>query len=109
MVRGREEDRVVTSNPGGQADIVTPVDIRRDGKRASEPDLREVAAQLMAEAETIKEGGGPEAVNRQHAKGRMTARERIAALVDPDVAFLELALWAGYQMYHEWGGAPAAG
>ena len=67
---------------------MTKVDIRREGKRASEPDLREAAAQLMAEAETIKEGGGLEAVNRQHAKGRMTARERIAALVDPDEAFL---------------------
>jgi 3-methylcrotonyl-CoA carboxylase beta subunit len=88
---------------------VTPVEIRREGKRASEPDLREAAARLLAEAETIKEGGGPEAVARQHSKGRMTARERIAALADSQQPFLELGLWAGYQMYLEWGGAPAAG
>jgi acetyl-CoA carboxylase carboxyltransferase component len=39
----------------------------------------------------------------------MTARERIAALTDPGAPFLELGLWAGYQMYEEWGGASAAG
>ena len=40
-------------------------------------------AALSAEAEAIRQGGGAEAVARQHAKGRMTARERIAALTDP--------------------------
>jgi 3-methylcrotonyl-CoA carboxylase beta subunit len=88
---------------------VTFVDSRRDGRRPAEPDLREAAARLLAEAETIKEAGGPEAVARQHSKGRMTARERIAALTDPGEPFLELGLWAGYQMYEEWGGAPSAG
>src|SRR5262249_5380257 len=74
-----------------------------------EPDVRELAARLWAEAETIKQGGGPEAIARQHAKGRKTARERIAALIDPDSSFLELGLWAAYGMYEEWGGAPSAG
>ncbi|MDR3633970.1 MAG: acyl-CoA carboxylase subunit beta, partial [Isosphaeraceae bacterium] len=41
--------------------------------------------------------------------GRKTARERIAALLDPDSPFLELGLWAAYQMYEDWGGAPGAG
>ena len=62
-----------------------------------------------AEADLIRQGGGPEAVERQHAKGRMTARERIASLVDPGSRFLELWLWAAYRMYEEWGGAPSAG
>jgi acetyl-CoA carboxylase carboxyltransferase component len=75
----------------------------------AEPDLREATARTMAEEETIREGGGPEAIARQHAKGRKTARERIAALFDPGTPFLELGLWAGYQMYEEWGGAPGAG
>jgi acetyl-CoA carboxylase carboxyltransferase component len=88
---------------------VTSVDTRRDGRRPSEPDLRESAARLLAEAETIKEGGGPEAIARQHAKGRKTARERIAALTDEGAQFLELGLWAAYEMYQEWGGAPSAG
>lgn len=75
----------------------------------AEPDLREATARTMAEEETIREGGGPEAIARQHAKGRKTARERIAALCDPGTPFLELGLWAAYQMYEEWGGAPGAG
>jgi acetyl-CoA carboxylase carboxyltransferase component len=57
----------------------------------------------------IRQGGGPDAIARQHAKGRLTARERIAALLDPGARFLELGLWAAYQMYEEWGGAPGAG
>jgi 3-methylcrotonyl-CoA carboxylase beta subunit len=75
----------------------------------AEPDLREATARTMAEEETIREGGGPEAIARQHAKGRKTAREGIAALFDPGTPFLELGLWAGYQKYEEWGGAPGAG
>src|SRR4051794_5631973 len=80
-----------------------------DRRGVSEPDLRERTAQLLAEEARIREGGGPEAIARQHAKGRMTARERIAALLDAGEPFLELGLWAAYQMYEEWGGAPGAG
>ncbi|HEV3005844.1 MAG TPA: carboxyl transferase domain-containing protein, partial [Pirellulales bacterium] len=54
-------------------------------------------------------GGGPQAIERQHSKGRLTARERIERLVDPGTAFFEIGLWAGWEMYSEWGGAPAAG
>lgn len=82
---------------------------RHDRRRSTEPDLRELTERLLAEAEVIRLGGGAEAIARQHAKGRLTARERIAALTDPDSPFLELGLWAGYQVYDEWGGAPAAG
>jgi acetyl-CoA carboxylase carboxyltransferase component len=88
---------------------VSSADTRRDTRRPAEPDLKELSARLEAEAEIIRQGGGPEAIERQHTKGRMTARERIAALIDPGSEFLELGLWAAYQMYEEWGGAPAAG
>lgn len=66
-------------------------------------------ARLQNEAGQIELGGGAEAIQRQHAKGRLTARERIALLIDPGRHFFELGLWAGWQMYAEWGGAPAAG
>ena len=56
----------------------------------------------------IRLGGGTKAIERQHAKGRLTARERIAKLCDPD-SFFELGLWAAWQMYADWGGAPSAG
>src|SRR5580693_6647237 len=59
--------------------------------------------------EKISEGGGAKAIESQHKKGRLTARERIAKLIDPKTPFFELSLYAAYQMYEEWGGAPAAG
>jgi 3-methylcrotonyl-CoA carboxylase beta subunit len=63
---------------------------------------------LAAQEEKIRLGGGPKAVERQHEKNRLTARERIDRLTDADT-FFELGLWAGWNMYTEWGGAPAAG
>ncbi len=57
----------------------------------------------------IQLGGSEKAVERQHQKGRLTARERIAMLIDPDSEFFELGLFAAFEMYQEWGGAPAAG
>jgi 3-methylcrotonyl-CoA carboxylase beta subunit len=59
--------------------------------------------------EKLRQGGGPEAIARQHEKGRKTAHERISLLLDPDTASLELGIWAAYEMYQEWGGAPSAG
>ena len=64
---------------------------------------------MRSEQETILQGGGAKATTAQHAKKRLTARERIALLLDPGAPFLELGLYAAYQMYEEWGGAPAAG
>src|SRR4029453_7109086 len=66
-----------------------------------------IAAQ-RADEERIRLGGGPTAIERQRAKGRHTARERIARLVDSGTGLLELGLWAAHDMYDEWGGAPAA-
>ena len=57
----------------------------------------------------LREGGGRSAIERQHEKGRLTARERIAQLIDQDSELLELGIYAAFQMYAEWGGAPAAG
>jgi 3-methylcrotonyl-CoA carboxylase beta subunit len=57
----------------------------------------------------IQKGGGSKAIDSQHKKGRLTARERIAKLVDPHTSFFELGLYAAHELYEEWGGAPAAG
>jgi 3-methylcrotonyl-CoA carboxylase beta subunit len=88
---------------------MTTAETRRDRRPPAEPDLRDATARILAEEARLREGGGPDAIARQHAKGRKTARERIAALIDPGTDFLELGLWAAYQMYEEWGGAPGAG
>ncbi|MBX3358867.1 MAG: acyl-CoA carboxylase subunit beta [Phycisphaeraceae bacterium] len=86
----------------------------------------------LLEAESkIRLGGGAAAIERQHEKGRLTARERIVLLVDPSgdrggggtppphtttsatplpvSTFQELGLWSAFGMYKEFGGAPAAG
>ncbi len=63
---------------------------------------------LKQEAE-IKLGGGKKAIDRQHEKGRLTARERVEKLVDQGSTFQELGLWCAHGMYEEYGGAPAAG
>src|SRR5437764_1289671 len=70
--------------------------------------MADLTARVHNEQEKIREGGGPKAIERQHAHGRLTARERIEKLVDPG-SFFELALYAAHGMYEEWGGAPAAG
>lgn len=57
----------------------------------------------------IAAGGGQAAIERQHAKGRLTARERIDRLIDSGTPFFEIGLWAAWEMYASWGGAPAAG
>jgi acetyl-CoA carboxylase carboxyltransferase component len=71
--------------------------------------LTDLAAQLKGEEDQLAAGGGQRAAQRQHEKGRLTARERIARLIDPNTRFFEIGIWAGWQMYDEWGGAPAAG
>jgi acetyl-CoA carboxylase carboxyltransferase component len=66
-------------------------------------------ADLLAQQQQLREGTGAKAAARQHEKGRLTARERISRLIDPGTEFFELGLWAGWQMYQEWGGAACAG
>jgi 3-methylcrotonyl-CoA carboxylase beta subunit len=70
--------------------------------------LADLVSQIRNEEEKIREGGGPKAIERQHAQGRLTARERISLLADAGT-FFELGIYAAFGMYEEWGGAPAAG
>ncbi len=69
----------------------------------------DLVAEIKNEEEAIRQGGGAKAIESQHKKGRLTARERIARLIDPGTPFFELGIYAAYEMYAEWGGAPAAG
>lgn len=64
---------------------------------------------LAKQEKAIRQGGGKAAIERQHAKNRLTARERIAKLIDDENDYLEVGLWAAYGMYSEWGSAPSAG
>lgn len=71
--------------------------------------LRELVEEITLTEKQIRLGGGVSAIERQHEKGRLTARERLERLLDDPKAFMELGLWAGHGMYREYGGAPAAG
>ena len=57
----------------------------------------------------IKNSGGKAAIQKQHDKGRLTARDRISNLIDENTYFLELGKFAGFEMYKEYGGCPAGG
>ena len=63
----------------------------------------------LAEEYVIREGGGAKAAEAQRAKGRLTVRDRLALLLDPETEWMELGLWAAHGMYAEFGGAPGAG
>jgi len=91
----------------------TVIETRVDPKAAEfQKNSRQMVDRLTEiknEEEQIRQGGGTKAIDAQHKKGRLTARERIARLIDPNTEFFELGLYAAYEMYEEWGGAPAAG
>ncbi len=71
--------------------------------------LRAVVEEFRTTENQIRLGGGHKAIDRQHAKERLTARERVEKLTDPGAPFTEIGLWAAHGMYGEYGGAPGAG
>jgi 3-methylcrotonyl-CoA carboxylase beta subunit len=77
--------------------------------RANASAMRLLLSTLEQQGEEIRRGGGEKAVESQHAKNRLTVRERLELLLDPGREFFELGLFAAFAMYGEWGGAPAAG
>jgi len=91
----------------------TKIESRVDQKSADfEKNSRlmlERLTELKNQEQQIQQGGGAKAIEAQHKKNRLTARERIAKLIDAKTGFFELGLYAAHDMYQEWGGAPAAG
>ncbi|MCH8950160.1 MAG: hypothetical protein IIB87_07275 [Chloroflexi bacterium] len=71
--------------------------------------LRDDVETYLQQAEEIRRGGGEKGVARQHRLGRLTARERIDKLLDTGADSFECGLFAAWNMYREYGGAPAAG
>ena len=126
-LRGVMADELKFENGlGSKLDLAAP------RVKANREALAVLMAALRAEETTIRLGGGAKAAESQHAKGRLTVRERLALLLDPEPLethvpeagrgapgsvspsaplsnFLELGLWAARGMYEEYGGAPAAG
>jgi 3-methylcrotonyl-CoA carboxylase beta subunit len=69
--------------------------------------LRALTADYKALAARLVEGGGPDKVRRQHEQGKLTARERVTALLDTGAEWFEVGLLVAYDQYD--GQAPAAG
>lgn len=78
-------------------------------KNQNEDYYKLMLSRLRHRMEKIREGGGKKKIERLHAKGKMTARERIHYLVDEGRPIFEVGMFAGYQMYEEHGGCPAGG
>jgi acetyl-CoA carboxylase carboxyltransferase component len=71
--------------------------------------MDKLISQLKSEEDALRLGGGPKNIEKQHQKKRLTARERIAKLIDEKSYFMELGIFGAYGMYEEFGGCPAAG
>ena len=103
----RNETLATNGAPPGSV-LTTKVDPTSARFEANMRFLADLMSQVRNEAEKICEGGGSKAIDSQHSKGRLTARERIGLLADPGT-FFELGQYAAHGMYEEWGGAPCAG
>ncbi len=101
-------DRIESVPPARSPVLESRVDATSARFEANMRFLADLVSQIRNEEEQIREGGGAKAIESQHSKKRLTARERIQLLTDPGT-FFELGIHAAHGMYEEWGGAPAAG
>ena len=69
--------------------------------------LRALATEVRALEARLREGGGADKIERQHSQGKLTARERVERLTDPQSRFLEVGLLVAHDRYD--GQAPGAG
>ncbi len=97
------------AEPQFSNELVSTLDPVTRKSRANTTGMEALLLVLRQQEDGIREGGGAKAIEAQHGKKRLTARERLALLLDPGEEFLELGLFAAFGMYEEWGGAPAAG
>lgn len=71
--------------------------------------MKQLISKMENRLEKIYLGGGQKRIDKEHAKGKMTARERVEALIDPGTDTIEIGAFAGYEMYEEQGGCPGGG
>lgn len=74
-----------------------------------ENDLQTLTVEVLAQESVLREGGGQAGRERQERLGRLVARDRIEALLDKGSPWQEIGLWAGFEMYEQFGKVPAAG
>ena len=66
-------------------------------------------AEMNRRLSEIRLGGGKKKIEKEHSKGKLTARERIDYLIDQESNFIEIGAFVGNDMYKEYGGCPAGG
>ncbi len=71
--------------------------------------MRRMLSAMNKRLEKIHEGGGKARIEKEHEKGKLTARERIALLTDKNSKQIEIGAFAGEGMYADHGGCPAGG
>ena len=71
--------------------------------------MRLLISEMKRKYATVSLGGGNKKIEKQHKKGKLTARERIEYLKDTDAKFLEIGAFVGDGMYEEYGGCPSGG
>ena len=99
----------MTKNPTSSSVFETKIKPDSPRFERNQKAVADLVAQVRSEEWTIQQGGGDKAIEAQHKKGRLTARERITLLIDPGTALFELGIYTAWGMYEEWGGAPCAG
>ncbi len=92
-----------------QTQLASKFDAAAPRARGNAEKMAALLAQIQQQEAEIRQGGGAKSIEAQHAKQRLTARERLDLLLDPGTPFFELGLFAAFGMYEEWGGAPSAG
>ncbi|UXP31946.1 acyl-CoA carboxylase subunit beta [Reichenbachiella agarivorans] len=75
----------------------------------NEDEYKQLLFRLNEKAKKVKLGGGEKRIAAQHAKGKLSARERISYLLDDPDDFVEIGLFVGDGMYEEQGGCPSGG
>ncbi|MBC7902044.1 MAG: acyl-CoA carboxylase subunit beta [Gemmatimonadaceae bacterium] len=71
--------------------------------------MKLLLSQLRQRFEQVSVGGGKKAIEKQREKNKLTARERLAYLLDDGKPFTEIGTFAGYEMYENQGGCPSGG
>jgi len=71
--------------------------------------MRLLISEMKRKHAIVSLGGGKQKIDKQHSKGKLTARERIDYLKDIDAKFLEIGAFVGEGMYIEHGGCPSGG
>jgi acetyl-CoA carboxylase carboxyltransferase component len=75
----------------------------------NEDQMKLLVSRMNHRLDKIYLGGGEKKIEKEHKKGKLTARERIEYLVDDSESLIEIGAFAGYEMYEEYGGCPAGG